>query len=156
MRNTTASDIMTREVITVHPDTDIEELGSVLSEKRISGAPVLDEKGELFGIVTEMDLIRQNSRLHIPTVFRIFDANIVFEKPGRMLDEMKRMAATKVRDICTRKVITISPDTSVVDIASRMSDEDVHLLPVMEGGRLAGIVGKVDLLRALSHSGEKD
>jgi len=156
MRKTTAADIMTREVITVDPEMDVEAFGRLLSERRISGAPVVDAEGRLVGIVTEMDLIRQNARLHIPTVFRIFDAAIVFEKPGRIREEIRRMAATRVGELCTRDVITIGPATTVPEIATIMSERKVHLLPVIEDERIAGIVGKADLVRALSEIGGDD
>jgi len=149
----TARDIMTQNVITVTPETSLEELAGILSAHRISGTPVVDPEGGLVGIVTEKDLIRRNSRLHIPTVFRIFDAFVTLERPGKMLEEMKRVAATSVGDICTRKVVTIEPESTVQDIATIMSEENVHLLPVLQDGKLVGIVGKVDVVRALS-SGE--
>ncbi len=146
----TAKNIMTVNVITVKPETSIEELSKVLADKRISGTPVVNNDGSLIGIVTEKDLIRQNSRLHIPTFFRIFDAIITLEKPSKMLDEMKRMAATTVDDICTRDVITINPDTSISEIATIMTDKNVNLLPVVDAGAIVGIIGKVDMVRAIS------
>lgn len=155
MKNITAAQIMTRDVITVTPETSLEDLASVLSKHRISGAPVVDESGELLGIVTEKDLIRQNARLHIPTVIRIFDASIMLEKPGHMLEEMKRMAATRVEDIYSREVVTINPETNIQEIATIMSEKDVHLLPVLEEEKIAGIVGKVDMVRALSTGSEQ-
>jgi len=156
MNNITAAQIMTRDVISVTPETSIEELASVLSKNRISGAPVVDEEGALVGIVTEKDLIRQNARLHIPTVIRIFDASIMLGKPGRMLDEMKRMAATRVEDILSREVVTISPEDTIQEIATIMSEKNVHLLPVLDEGKIVGIVGKVDMVRALSTTSEEN
>ncbi len=146
----TAKNIMTVNVITVKPETSIEELAKVLADKRISGTPVVNNDGSLIGIVTEKDLIRQNSRLHIPTFFRIFDAIITLEKPSKMLDEMKRMAATTVDDICTRDVITINPDTTISEIATIMTDKNVNLLPVVDADAIVGIIGKVDMVRAIS------
>lgn len=145
----TAADIMTRDVITVKAETTIEELGRILAEHRISGAPVVDDDAGLVGIVTENDLIRSNTRLHIPTVVRLFDAIIPLTLPGALLDEMKRVAASTVEDICVRDVLTISPDTTVAEIANIMAEKGFHLLPVVEDGRLAGIVGKVDVVKAL-------
>ncbi len=151
----TAKDIMTRDVITVKPGTSIEELSNSLADNRISGTPVVSDDGLLVGIVTEKDLIRQNSRLHIPTFFRIFDAVITFDRPGEMLDEMKRMAATTVDEICTKDVVTIEPDTTVSEIATIMTDKNVHLLPVVEAGEIVGIIGKADMVRALSSKTDK-
>jgi CBS-domain-containing membrane protein len=76
-----AKDIMNRNVVTVTKDTSVEELGRLFIEKNISGAPVLDEENNIFGIVTENDLINQNKRIHIPTMLRLFDAFIHWEDP---------------------------------------------------------------------------
>jgi len=145
-----ARDIMTRTVVTVKPETTIEELAKILAEHRISGAPVIDVDGSLVGMVTEKDLIRKDARLHIPTVFRIFDAIIHIEKPGRLLDEMRRMAATEVGDICTDEVITLGPDASLSEIATIMSEKNVAPIPVIEDGKIICIIGKVDVVRAMA------
>jgi CBS domain-containing protein len=142
-----AKDIMNTAVVTVTPDTSVEELGRLLIEKGISGAPVVDADNRLFGIVTENDLIRQNERFHIPTLLRLFDAFIPLERSKSIENEIRRMSASKVSDICTRDVITVEPETSLQDLATIMSEKGVHLLPVMSSGKIVGIVGKMDVIR---------
>jgi len=138
---------MTTGVITVTPDTTVEELGRLFLDKGISGAPVLDAEGNLYGIVTENDLIRQNRRFHIPTVLRLFDAFIPLEGSSSIEEEIRLMSASKVADICTRDVITVGPGASLQDIATIMSDKGVHLIPVLQEGKLSGIIGKIDLIK---------
>lgn len=145
-----AKDIMTTDVITVKPTTTIEDLARTLMEHNISGAPVVNDAGDLIGIVTENDLISQNKRLHIPTVMRLFDAFVMLESPGKIEKEIKKMAAITVDDICTKKVITITEDTPVQDIATIMSEKKVHLIPVVEGKKILGIVGKMDLVKGIT------
>ena len=145
----TAKDIMTRDVLVVKPDTSIEELSSILVKNEISGVPVVDDSGALYGIVTENDLISRNKRLHIPTVVSFLDAAIYLESSKKFEQEVKRLTATRVGDICSRKVVTITEDTSVMDIATIMSEKKVHLLPVLKGGKVAGIVGKRDMVKAV-------
>ncbi len=142
-----AKDVMTADVITVTPDTTVEELGRLFIEKRISGAPVLDADDNLFGIVTENDLIKQNERFHIPTMIRLFDAFIPIGGDSSIEREIKRMSASKVSEICTRKVVTVGPETPLTDIATIMSEKDVHLLPVVISGKLVGIIGKMDVIK---------
>lgn len=144
----TAKDIMTKDVITVKPDTSIEELASLLVENRISGAPVVDDSGNLFGIVTENDLISRDKRLHIPTVVSFLDAAIYLESSKKFEREVKRLTATKVGEICTRKVVTVSEDASITDIATIMAEKKVYLLPVVRSGKVVGIVGKRDMVKA--------
>ena len=150
----TARDIMSRDVVTVKPETSIEELSALLVENEISGVPVVDDAGSLFGIVTENDLISRNKRLHIPTVVSFLDAAIYLESSRKFEDEVRRVAATKVGDICSRKVVTIAEDFTVVDIATIMTEKKVHLLPVIKEGKVVGIVGKRDMVKAVARQAE--
>lgn len=150
----TAKDIMTRDVVTVKPETSVEELASLLVKHQISGVPVVDEKGDLYGIVTENDLISQNKRLHIPTVVSFLDAAIYLESSKKFEQEVKRITATKAGDICARKVLTVSEDTTLVDIATLMDEKKTHLLPVVRDGKMVGIVGKRDVVKAVARQAE--
>ncbi len=150
----TAKDIMTTDVVTVSPDTSIAEMAQMLVTHQISGAPVVDDRGGLYGIVTENDLIRQNKRLHIPTVVSFLDAAIYLESSKKFEEEVKRVTATKVKDICVRKVVTITEDQTVVDIATIMAEKKVHLLPVLRAGKIVGIVGKRDVVKAMARQTE--
>lgn len=150
----TAKDIMTKDVITVKPDTSIEELSSLLVENEISGVPVVDDSGALYGIVTENDLISRNKRLHIPTVVSFLDAAIYLESSKRFEQEVKRMSATRVGDICARKVVSIAEDTTLIDIATIMTEKKVHLLPVVKADKIVGIVGKRDMVKAIARQAE--
>ncbi len=144
-----AKDIMTKNVFTVKPDTTIENLARTLMDHKISGAPVVDDDGSIIGIVTENDLISQNKRLHIPTVIRLFDAFVVLDTPGKAEKEIRKMAATTVNDICTKKVITVTEETPIEEIATIMAEKKIHLIPVVEGNKIRGIIGKIDLIKGV-------
>jgi len=150
----TAKDIMTKDVITVTPDTSVEKLASILVQNQISGVPVLDDDGALYGMVTENDLISQNKRLHIPTVVSFLDAAIYLESSKKFEQEVKRLTATKVRDICSRKIVSITEDASLVDIATIMSEKKVHLLPVVRNNQVVGVVGKRDMVKAVAQQAD--
>ncbi|MBI4697959.1 MAG: CBS domain-containing protein [Nitrospirae bacterium] len=145
----TAKDFMTKEVITIKPEATIEELARLLMKHKISGVPVVDDKNKLWGIVTENDLISQNKRLHIPTVIRLFDAFIVLGS-GKMEVELKKMAATTVKEVCTSKIVSITEDTPLQEVATIMSEKKIHLLPVLRNNIVVGIVGKADIVDAMS------
>lgn len=144
-----AKDIMTRDVITVKPTTTIENLARILIKYQISGTPVVDDDRNLIGIVTENDLISKNSRLHIPTILRLFDAFISFGT-SRLENEIKKMAASTVDDICKREVITVNDEATIEDIATIMTEKKIHLLPVLKEGKLVGIIGKKDLIKGIA------
>lgn len=147
-----AKDIMTKEVITVSPFTTISELSKLLVDYKISGAPVVDENEDILGIVTENDLINQNKRLHIPTVIRIFDAFFI---PDHMEleEEIKKMSATTVEEICNKKVICVQEETPLDEIATIMAEKNVHLIPVVRDSKVVGIIGKYDIVRAVAGEG---
>lgn len=149
-----AKDIMSREVVSIRPEATVEELARLLIKHKISGVPVLGSEGKLVGIVTERDLINQNKRLHIPTVIRLFDAYFVLGS-GRTEDEIKKMVAVSVGEICTRKVITVGEETTLQEVATIMSEKNVHTLPVLRDGSVVGIIGKADLVRAMTHNAHK-
>ncbi|UCD35308.1 MAG: CBS domain-containing protein [Nitrospiraceae bacterium] len=145
-----AKDIMTRDVITVKPEATVEELARLLIEHKISGVPVVGGAGNIAGIVTENDLIRKNKRFHIPTIIRLFDAYILLGS-GKAEEEIRKMAAISVGDICTKEVVTIEEETSLEDIATIMAEKHIHLLPVLRDSRVVGIVGKADMVRAMTY-----
>jgi CBS domain-containing protein len=149
-----AKDIMTKDVITAKPEATVEELARLLMDNKISGVPVINDNKKLIGIVTENDLITQNKRLHIPTVIRLFDAFILLGS-GRMEEEIKKMAATTVDEICTKKVVSITEETTLDEIATIMAEQHVHLLPVLRESMVVGIVGKADMVRAMTYEASK-
>jgi len=144
-----AKDIMTKEVISVKPETTIEELARLLMKQQISGAPVVDDKGKIVGIVTENDLISKNSRLHIPTILRLFDAYIPLGT-SKMESDIRKMAASTVEDICAKEIITVDEEASVEYIATIMTEKRIHILPVVREGKLVGIIGKKDLIKGIA------
>lgn len=150
-----AKDIMNKNVVTVSKDTSVDALGRLFIEKNISGAPVLDEENNIFGIVTENDLISQNKRIHIPTMLRLFDAFIPLGGSGSIEKEIKKMSASKVSEICSREVVTVSPDTTLQDIATLMAEKGIHLLPVVSSGKILGIIGKIDIIKGIQGEGNK-
>lgn len=145
-----ASDIMTTDVITVTPETSVLELADILFKKRINGVPVVDNEGNVLGIVSQSDLLDQAKKLHIPTVITILDAVIVLKTEKQMEKEIRKISGNRVTDIYTRKVVSVREDTPVDEIATLMSRKRIHSIPVMDGKKLVGIVGKSDIIRALS------
>lgn len=144
-----ASDIMTTEVITVKRETTLKELAKLLSEHHINGVPVVDDGDKLIGIICESDLIRKDKKLHIPTVVAVFDAVFYLESPKKFEKEINRICATTVNDLYTKEVITVNEKTPVEEIATVMTRKKVYTIPVMDGDRMVGIVGKEDLIKAL-------
>ncbi|MCX5862914.1 MAG: CBS domain-containing protein [Deltaproteobacteria bacterium] len=144
-----AADVMTRDVITVTPHTLLRELAEILSENSINGVPVVDDHGNVLGVVCESDLVNQNKPLHIPTVFIILDSVIPLENPWRLQKEFKRLTATTVEDIYSKPAVCIAPDTDLSEVARLMADRKLYTLPVVDNAKLVGVIGKSDVIRAL-------
>jgi CBS domain-containing protein len=147
-----ASDIMTTDVITVKKETPLSELAEILTQNHINGVPVVDDEGLLIGIICESDLIRRDKKLHIPTVVALFDAVIYLESSKKMEEEIKRISATTVEDLYTRKVVTVDEKTPIDEIATIMTQKKIYTIPVMDGDNLVGIVGKNDVIRTFVSS----
>lgn len=146
----TAQNIMTSEVITVKENATVRELAALLLTNNISGAPVVDDSGKVIGVVTESDLIFQNKKVHLPTAFAILDAFVFLERPEKMELELKKIAGSKVGDICSRKLISVGPETELEELATLMAEKKIHTLPVMSEGRLVGVIGKSDIIRTIA------
>jgi CBS domain-containing protein len=144
-----AKDIMTRDVITVTEDTPVSEVAKIFLEKRINGVPVVDKEGAVVGIACNSDLIDQTKKLHIPTVVALFDIVIYLESVKQFKKDLEKIAGSTVKNICSRNPITITPETSIEDIATIMAEKHVHTLPVIEDGKMVGIVGKMDIIRTM-------
>jgi len=141
---------MSRNVVTVKKNTTIKELSKIFVEKKVNGVPVVDDEGNVVGIVTQGDLIEQNKNLHIPTVIALFDAVLFLESEKKFESEVKKLTGTRVEDIYQKKVVTVPPDMDASDIVTVMAEKEIHTLPVVDGGRLVGVIGKLDLIRSMS------
>ncbi|MFC1868012.1 CBS domain-containing protein [Thermodesulfobacteriota bacterium] len=143
-----AKEIMTKEVITVPPEMEIVQAAKILLEEGINGLPVVDE-GRLVGILCQSDLIAQQTKLPIPSLFTLLDGFITLRSTKHFEKAVHKIAATTVADAMTPNPITIHPDTSIEELASLMLDKKFHTIPVVDKGELVGIVGKADILKTL-------
>ena len=147
-------DIMTTDLITFAPDMDISRAAKILFDNRINGAPVVDDSGRLVGILCQSDLITQQKKLPIPTIFTFLDGLIRLTSMKQIEKQVRKIAALTVSEAMTPKPVTVRPDTGVETVAALMVDKNFHTLPVVEESRLVGIIGKEDVLRTLIPNAE--
>ena len=140
------SEIMTMEVVTALPDTSVNLIARLMAGKGISGVPVVTEGGELVGLVTELDMVERNTRLEPPAFFQILDGRIPLETPAHYKKRIRHMLGALARDVMTEEVVTIAPDEDVEEVASLMVKHRVNPVPVVDGGRLVGIVSRADII----------
>ncbi len=144
---TKVEDIMTSEVVFVHADASVGRIARLMHEKAISGIPVVDQERRLIGMVTDLDLIVRNTRIEPPAFFPILDGGIPLETPGHFKKRIQHMVGTTARDVMTEQVLTVGPEVPVETLADLMVKRHVNPVPVIEGGRLVGVVARADVIR---------
>jgi CBS domain-containing protein len=140
-------DVMTEDVATVAPDTDLRDLAALLVERRISGVPLV-ENGRVVGVVSERDILfkeRPSEGSSRGVLARLMDEG----------DLTLKIDARTAREAMTSPPLTIAPSRGVAEAAATMLDENVSRLPVVDHGRLVGIVTQHDLVRAFARSDDE-
>lgn len=140
------SDIMTRSVVTVNPRTTVRELATLMADKRISGVPVITDDGALVGVVSESDLLH---RAELGTEKRRKWWLRVLTDTDQLARDFTKSHGQTARDVMVRYVVTVGPDADLADAADIMDTHRIKRLPVVESGRLVGILTRGDLVRAL-------
>ena len=145
-------DIMDADPETVSPDASVEEVVATLRDNELPGGPVIDEDGRCVGIVTEADLVLPDNDgdLHIPHYVNLFGGTVFLEPLSRFEHRLRKAFASSARDMMTADPDTVGPDTSVREAARRIHETGHNRLPVVEDGRLVGVVTRVDVLGALA------
>ena len=141
---------MTTEVLTVSPETSISELSKILENRKIGGLPVVDKGGRLLGVITQSDLVERARDLELPPAINILDFHFYLQIPSHLLQRVEKMLGTTVGDCMTPNPVTVAPDTPVARIAALMAKQKMHTIPVLEGGKIVGVIGKMDLVRAMA------
>ncbi|MBC7074938.1 MAG: CBS domain-containing protein [Syntrophomonadaceae bacterium] len=144
-----ARDIMTRDVVTVKPDEEIEKVAQLLVENKISGIPVVDDDQHIVGIITEKDLIVRAGELKVPFYITLFDSIIFLENPIRFSNSLKQYTASKVGDAMTKEVWAVKEDEEVSKVVEIMQKKNINRVPVVRNGKLVGIISRNDVLKVL-------
>jgi CBS domain-containing protein len=142
-----ASDVMTRNVISVSPDATVANAVELMLERGISGLFVVDASGTLAGIVTEGDLLRRDE---LGTERRRSWWLRLIASPGRQAADFTRTHGRKVTDVMTRDVLSVNANAPLEDIVALMEEHRIKRVPVLDGDHVVGVVSRADLLRALS------
>jgi CBS domain-containing protein len=140
------SDLMKTELVTVQPDDTLADAARMMLMHHVSGLPVV-EAGKLAGIITEGDLLR---RVEIGTAGKAHGWLKAFFLPGSLANEYVRTHGRYVRDAMKPSPMTVTSDTDLSDVADLMCKMRFKRLPVVDEGRLVGVIGRTDLLRVLA------
>ena len=148
----TVRDIMVNNVPAVYPDDPIESVVGTLRDHELPGIPVINEGGRCVGIITEADLIMagETEDLHLPHYIELFGGIVFLESTKKYEERLRKALAAKASDVMTEDPLTISPDATVAEAAQIIARHKHNRLPVVEHGRLIGVVTRIDVLDALT------
>jgi CBS domain-containing protein len=145
-KNMKVKEIMKTEIIKINAEKTCKEAAKLMIESKISGAPVVDESGKLVGIISEKDIFRSfypsyKEFYENPEYYYDFE---MLEKNAKIFSESK-----KVKDVMAERLITAEPETPVLKVGAQMVASGIHRVPVVENGKLVGIVSRRDIYRAI-------
>jgi len=144
-----ARDVMTRKVKTISPDADVRKIAKLLATGRISAMPVVDRKGHVLGIVSEGDLLR---RSETGTAKRRSWWLQLLADPRDLARDYAKSRAVHARDVMSSPVISVAPATDLADVADLLESRRIKRVPVVQNGKLVGIVSRRDIIGALARS----
>jgi CBS domain-containing protein len=146
------ADIMEVDPVTVQPHTAVEDVLRLMGEHDLPGLPVVNDGGRPVGIITEADLILsgEDADLHLPHYVQLFGGFVFLESLGKFEDRLRKAAAAKARDLMTEDPVTVEASATAREAAKLIADTGHNRLPVVEAGRLVGVVTRADVLQALA------
>lgn len=153
-----ARDIMEIDVITVPPDKPVKEVAKLLVQHDVTAIPVVDKDGTIMGIISEEDLIYRLAHPHLPPHIELLGGVIYLENPFEMKHELKKLTAITAGEIMTDKVLTVTGNAEIEDVATMMIENNVNGIPVVKEGKIMGIVTRHDIVMTLAKGepGEKE
>ena len=145
----TVADIMTRNVVSIKGTTTVREMAGIFDTMRFGTLPVVNDAGNLTGIVTASDLVEQDRPLHMPTVISLFDWIIPLGGEESLQRNLNKITAQTAAELASTDVVTVIASDSVSTVAEIMSNKKLHALPVVEGKKLVGMVSRIDIIRSM-------
>lgn len=147
----TAGDIMTRNVIALNEEDEIKKAADIFLKSKINAIPVTDKDGRLSGIVSETDLVYQESNLHIPTLFTIFDSIFYLGGSKHFKEDVDKITATKIKDIMNKDVFYAKESADIYSLATIMADKKYYSIPIVdELKKIIGVVSRYDIIKAMA------
>jgi CBS domain-containing protein len=149
-RDTPVRDVMTTDVLTLTPDSNVRDAMQALVDRGVDAAPVVDAGGRVVGMLSTADLILGDVQLHAPTVITLLGATLTWPSEQRHFEEdLNKALGASVAEVMTEDPVTCNDDDSIEFAATVLHDHDVSRLPVLRDGVLVGIVARKDVLRAI-------
>jgi CBS domain-containing protein len=147
----TVADVMSRDPIMVKPQTPIKEAIKILAEQRISGLPVVDDAGSLVGVISETDLLWQETGVEPPVYIMFLDSVIFLENPARHEQELHKALGQTVGEVMSTNPVTVESEQPLRKAAKLMQEKSIRRLAVVnDQGKVIGILTPGDIVRAMA------
>src|ERR687894_3013539 len=143
IRDLRVGEIMETNWPTLEPESTVEDAIRLFAGARVSGAPVVED-GRLIGIITEGDLIFQDAEIKSPGFLDILGGIVPLGNTEEYRREALKSAGVTVGEVMTDDPITVSPDATLAVTATTMAERRKKILPVIDGGRLVGVITRMD------------
>ncbi|SKC83253.1 CBS domain-containing protein [Maledivibacter halophilus] len=146
-----AKNIMNRDVVSIGENDTLKEAVILMVKHRVSGLPVIDKNKNIIGIISQSDIIKHGKRPLILETVDLLEIFIYEQAPEEYEEELKKALTLKVKNVMTDNIITVSENTSVGRIAHLMIKNEINRLPVIKDGKLVGIIGREDIIKAIAN-----
>ncbi len=145
-----AREIMSQDPMTVRPETPVKDIAQIMLDRRIRCLPVVNEEGEVLGVVDEEDLVHQDAKIHFPSFIHFLDSYIMLPSSlNRFEKELRQAVGSVARDVMEKDYRAVNPLDSVEKVATLMNDKDLEYVLVIEETRLLGLITRADILKTL-------
>ena len=148
--HSTINSIMSRDVVSVKPDTPLQEAAEVLARHGFDGMPVVDEENKLVGILTEYDLISKGTATHLPTLQKVIQNLGIYHKDKtRFKKDFAELSALQVKDVMNKEPLTLNEDASYEEAVAAFRDHHrVNPIPIIDKDRkVVGVISRFDVLK---------
>lgn len=150
MKNKTAKDIMTTDVIVAYKDDDIANVAKLLIKEKIGGLPVVDDENKVVGIISETDIMKKEKHIDAPRVINFLEGMIFLDDVKKMEEDLKKIAALKVEELMSKDIIKVHENDKFDDIANIMIKKSINRVPVVDGdNKLKGIICRYDIIKSM-------
>ncbi|RJP35275.1 MAG: CBS domain-containing protein [Actinobacteria bacterium] len=150
MKVKSAREIMSQDPMTVRPETPVKDIAQIMLDRRIRCLPVVNEEGEVLGVVDEEDLVHQDAKIHFPSFIHFLDSYIMLPSSlNRFEKELRQAVGSVARDVMEKDYRAVNPLDSVEKVATLMNDKDLEYVLVIEETRLLGLITRADILKTL-------
>ena len=150
---TRVRDVMTSDVATLRPDLPIAEAADALAAAGYGAMPVVDADGRFVGLLRDEDLIASEARVHVPTYLMLLGTSVPVPGSMRRFEhELHKFAGSTVAEVMDDNPKTVASDATLQDVATLMHEGDVTHVPVVDDGRLLGLVARSDIVRFIART----